>query len=124
MVARATFSDPAARFASAAEMAEALRDAMRTRRRGGDLAPVPEVAPAGELEELEEAAPVAPFRPRHQDGGEGDRRYALFLLASSVLLMLCLILVGWLAIESGPATAHPGAPAAVPGAEESGSPTA
>lgn len=71
-----------------------------------------------------EAAPAAPFRPRTRDEGEGDRRYALLLLASSVLLMLCLILVGWLAIENSPATAHPGAPAARPGGEEAQGPLA
>ena len=118
VVARATFSDPAARFASAAEMAETLREAVRMR--GRPAAPGPEPAawqggtPREEgAEELAEGAPVAPFRPRQTEEGEGDRRYALLLLASSVLLMLCLMLVSWLAIERSPSTVHPGAPAAV-----------
>ena len=121
VVARATFSDPAARFGSAAEMAEALREAVRARRPTGSE-PVVALQP----EELEAAA-VAPFPPRPRDprdGGEGDRRYALLLLASSVLLMLCLILVSWLALEQGAATARPGAPAAVPAAEEADAPLA
>lgn len=128
VVARATFSDPAARFGSAAEMAEALREAVRARRRTGDPGPAPEAAPL-QPEELETAA-VAPFPPRPRglrdegDGGEGDRRYALLLLASSVLLMLCLILVSWLALEQGAATTQPGAPAAVPGAAEADLPLA
>jgi serine/threonine protein kinase len=94
VLARATFPDPAARYRSAAEMMEALRHAGRAR-----PAAMPEVAEVGARPE---AALVTPFptvaRPQHEDSDDGDRRWALLLLAVTLLLMLSVIATGWFLI--------------------------
>jgi serine/threonine-protein kinase len=97
VLARATFPDPAARYRTAAEMAEALRQAGRAR--GVSALPVrgPKAVP--------EIAAVTPFpsaqRPRSEeseDGDRRDRRWALLLLAVTLLLMLSVIATGWFLI--------------------------
>lgn len=114
VVARATFADRSARFAGAADMAEALR-AGRGEPVGGRDAASPK-RPAGR----EPLSSVARFRLPGRAGaveegadrgeGEGDRRNALLFLASSLLLLAFLILAGWLILEMEP----PGGPAAAP----------
>lgn len=130
VVARATFADRSARFASAADMAEALRGR-------GELAGGPEALAemAGSAPALQAAseAPrsVARFRLPGRAGGvregegqdrgghgdandrsEGDRRHALLCLASSILLLACLILAGWLVLKLEPADGPTAAPSA------------
>lgn len=102
VLARATFPDPAARYRSAEEMAEALRQAGRAR---GPRA----VAPAaGSRPDTAETAAVTPFptsqHARPEPSEDGDRRWALLLLAVTLLLMLSVIATGWFLIggESRP----------------------
>lgn len=92
VLARATFPDPAARYRNAAEMAEALRQAGRARPVTTGRRPVPA-----------SAAAVTPFpaaqRPsRSETAEDGDRRWALLLLAVTLLLMLSVIATGWFLI--------------------------
>ncbi|HEX5714820.1 MAG TPA: protein kinase [Thermoanaerobaculia bacterium] len=98
VLARATFPDPAARYKSAAEMAEALRHAGRARAVSAN--------PASGLRAVTgfhpENAAVTPFpsapRPRSEEPEDGDRRWALLLLAVTLLLMLSVIATGWFLI--------------------------
>ncbi len=93
VLARATFPDPAARYRSAAEMAEALRNAGRARGVSALPEPGPKAVPL---------AAVTPFpstqRPRPKEPEDGDRRWALLLLAVTLLLMLSVIATGWFLI--------------------------
>lgn len=95
VLARATFPDPAARFRNAAEMAEALRQAGRAR-------PASLLPPAGPRSLPAETAAVTPFpsaaRFRAESTEDGDRRWALLLLAVTLLLMLSVIATGWFLI--------------------------
>lgn len=93
VLARATFPDPAARYRSAAEMAEALRQAGRAR---GPRA----VPPAAGTRPETAAVTLFPTSQRaHPEGSEhGDRRWALLLLAVTLLLMLSVIATGWFLI--------------------------
>lgn len=92
VLARATFPDPAARYRSAAEMAEALRHAGRAR----PVAAVPGPQAVSSL------AAVTPFpsaaRPHPEEAEGGDRRWALLLLTVTLLLMLSVIATGWFLI--------------------------
>lgn len=94
VLARATFPDPAARYRSAAEMSDALRQAGRARA----------AAPASGPRAVPPAADsrVTPFpspqRARSEDSEDGDRRWALLLLAVTLLLMLSVIATGWFLI--------------------------
>jgi serine/threonine protein kinase len=91
VLARATFPDPAARYRSAAEMAEALRQAGRARGASALPAPGPRAVAA-----------VTPFpisQPaRSEESEDGDRRWALLLLAVTLLLMLSVLATGWFLI--------------------------
>lgn len=118
VLARATFPDPAMRFRSAADMADALRQAARARPAAPAVAPVAPVAVAAGMAELPlpepppsrvarlEVAAVTPFpaaaRPHLsaavEDGDAGDRRWALLLLTVTLLLMLSVIATGWLLV--------------------------
>lgn len=93
VLARATFPDPAARYRSAAEMAEALRHAGRARGVSALPASGPRAVPS---------AAVTPFpisQPsRSEQSEDGDRRWALLLLAVTLLLMLSVIATGWFLI--------------------------
>lgn len=106
VLARATCPDPSMRFRSAADMADALRQARRVRA----AAPVP-AGPLAEMADVAELAgvvrfemtPVTPFpaaaRPDlskdAEDSAQGDRRWALLLLTVTLLLMLSVIATGW-----------------------------
>ncbi len=118
VLARATSQEPSARYASAAEMAEALREAVRTDGSSGvrprTSPPLP--AEEGRLEVFPGAPrPVAaaPARPQ-SDAGERDHRRALLLLAATLLLMVFVLATGWFLLNQDgsptPAGAH-----AVPG---------
>jgi serine/threonine protein kinase len=112
VLARATFPDPAARYRSAAEMAEALRQAGRAR--SVSVHPVLP-APRDASEELGEVgAAVTPFpsvaQARKAESNEdGDRRWALLLLAVTLLLMLSVIATGWFLIGGDAAPERAGA---------------
>jgi hypothetical protein len=113
VLARATFPDPSARFRSAAEMAEALRQAGRAR----PASAVPSPSPRGISETMPGSAPgstaVTPFpnaaRLRMESTEDGDRRWALLLLAVTLLLMLSVIATGWFLIGGDPAAGSAGA---------------
>jgi serine/threonine protein kinase len=113
VLARATFPDPSARYRSAAEMAEALRQAGRAR--PASMLPP---GPRGVRDRVAEPHPgnaaVTPFpaavlRPRMESTEDGDRRWALLLLAVTLLLMLSVIATGWLLIGGDPTTERAGA---------------
>jgi hypothetical protein len=101
VLARATFPDPSARFRSAAEMAEALRQAGRAR-------PVSMLSPGPRVVSNEAGAAVTPFpsvaRMRTESTEDGDRRWALLLLAVTLLLMLSVIATGWFLIGGDTST--------------------
>jgi eukaryotic-like serine/threonine-protein kinase len=120
VLARATFPDPAARYRSAAEMAEALRQAGRAR--AVSVLPTPGLrsVPGETLVSPQPGAAVTPFpsvaRLRTESTEDGDRRWALLLLAVTLLLMLSVIATGWFLIGGGdpsdpsdPVTEHAGA---------------
>lgn len=103
VLARATFPDPAARYRSAAEMADALRQAGRARAQAAGPRAVPAAA----------GSRVTPFpsprRTSSEDAGNGDRRWALLLLAVTLLLMLSVIATGWFLLggDAGAQSAMP-----------------
>lgn len=92
VLARATFPDPAARYRSAAEMAEALRQAGRVRG-SAVTAPGPRAVPASAVTPFPISQPA-----RSEESEDGDRRWALLLLAVTLLLMLSVIATGWFLI--------------------------
>jgi serine/threonine protein kinase len=104
VLARATFPDPAARYRSAAEMAEALRQAGRAR---SVLSPPGLRGVPRETAEPQFTAAVTPFpspsRAQPESAEDGDRRWALLLLAVTLLLMLSVIATGWFLIGGDPA---------------------
>ena len=92
VLARATFPDPAARYRSAAEMAEALRQAGRARA-SAVTAPGPRAVPPAAVTPFPTSQPA-----RAEESEDGDRRWALLLLAVTLLLMLSVIATGWFLI--------------------------
>lgn len=102
VLARATCPDPASRYGSARDMAEALREAGRAGARRAGLrherrSPVPEEvreAPVRLVTPLR--TPVASRRPESSE--EGDLWRALLLLVVTLLLMAFLIATGWFII--------------------------
>ena len=116
ILARATFPAPAARFASAAEMADALREASRAAVQGPVAVPGPG-RPAAEVAVIERSRPVRrpqPVRspspqapPRTEEDEAGDRWYALLLFAATVLLMLLVIAAGWVLVGQDGARNRP-----------------
>jgi eukaryotic-like serine/threonine-protein kinase len=115
VLARATFPDPAARYRSAAEMAEALRQAGRARAvsvlptsgptPGPGLLSGPRSLAGEAVGPSQPGAAVTPFpsaaRFRTESTEDGDRRWALLLLAVTLLLMLSVIATGWFLIGGG-----------------------
>jgi hypothetical protein len=104
VLARATFPDPRARYGSAREMADALREAGRSgaaRRRSAPPA--------------EDLAGVAPIRRlelpgRRAEDEERDLWRAFLLLMATLLLMVFVLAAGWLLIapQTAPKTKIPG----------------
>jgi serine/threonine protein kinase len=105
VLARATCPDPASRYGSAREMAEALREAGRAgARRSGfrreRRSPLPEEDREGLVLRL--AAPVRLPAPAHrQEESEADLWRALLLLVATLLLLACLIAAGWFVLGLG-----------------------
>jgi eukaryotic-like serine/threonine-protein kinase len=112
VLARATFQDPAARFRSAAEMAEALREAARS----DDVpAPRPRLQPVPALP-AEARVEVFPRTagPGAEERGEAWR--ALLVLTATLLLMVLVLATGWLLLGregSAPPAGASGSPPAV-----------
>lgn len=111
VLARATFPDPAARFASAAEMADALREASRAavqgpvavldpRRFTGEVAEIKSKSsrPARRPQPARSPKPKIAFGSESEEDEAGDRWYALLLFAATVLLMLLVIAAGWILV--------------------------
>jgi len=111
VLARATFPDPAARYRSASDMAEALRQAGRARAKVALPAPGPRAVPAEVASRA--GAAVTPFpvavRPALEETEDGDRRWALLLLTVTLLLMLSVIATGWFLIGGDTLPRGPGA---------------
>jgi hypothetical protein len=94
VLARATFADPAARYQSAAEMAEALREAGRAVVASG---PRSLDRPRGADSRVAEFSPRRPSPPRQgQNPEERELWHALVLLMASLLLMTLVLTTGWL----------------------------
>ena len=95
VLARATCPNPAARFGSAAEMAEALREAGRA---GAGLAAGRRGRAASSLEPpvpLRLAAPLPLPARRPAEREDGDFHKALLLLGTAFLLLVFILIVGW-----------------------------
>lgn len=119
VLARATCPDPAARFGSAGEMADALREAgqagerLAARSRRGRSAAGSEPRP----EPLRLAAPVPLLLPTRArpPAEEGDFWRALLLLVSALLLMAFVLTTGWLLVpEESPKSKKPGTESRAP----------
>lgn len=116
VLARATFPDPGARFATAAEMADALREASRAAVQGPVAVPNPHQS-TGEVAVIERSRPSRrpqpvrsprPPEPQPRSEGEtGDRWYALLLFAATVLLMLLVIAAGWVLVGQDGSRSRP-----------------
>lgn len=109
VLARATCPDPAARFGSAGEMADALREAGRA---GAGLALRSRRGRSATGQEpLRLAAPVPlPTRPRPA-AEEGDLWRSLLLLVAVLLLMAFVLTTGWILIQDGVPRPEGGSPA-------------
>jgi serine/threonine protein kinase len=95
VLARATCPNPAARFGSAAEMAEALREAGRA---GADLAAGRRGETASSPEppvplRLASPLPLPDRRPAARE--DGDFHKALLLLGTAFLLLVFILIAGW-----------------------------
>jgi serine/threonine protein kinase len=100
VLARATFTNPAARFRDAREMAEALRLAGRA---GNPVLTTPRPSRSVARSEPARLQSIArlPSRPEParavpEDGD--DRKLALLLVAAALVLLLMVIAAGWLLI--------------------------
>jgi hypothetical protein len=94
VLARSTFANPAARYQSAAEMAEALREAGRAVVASG---PRSLDRPRGADSRVAEFSPRRPSPPRQGRKPE-DRElwHALVLMVASLLLMTFVLTTGWI----------------------------
>jgi serine/threonine protein kinase len=115
VLARATSLDPEARYESAEEMAEALREAGRTEAapalRHGKVEAAPDSGPLGRVAIFPQRfqkppQPSVPQPPpsssvQEEDGQGGDLWRALVLLVASLLLMSFVLTTGWLLLADG-----------------------
>jgi serine/threonine protein kinase len=107
VLARATCPDPASRYGSAREMAEALREAGRAGTRRAGLRrerrpPLPEgvrAAPVRLATPVRLPAPASRQSRAGRQDEEGDLWRALLLLVVTLLLMAFLIATGWFMID-------------------------
>ena len=109
VLARATWPDPAARYQDAAEMSEALRQAARANEATQSSGVLREAAAAPAARELVgpqrpsvAALPVRSGARTSEESGNEERRFALLLVATALLLMLSVIAAGWLLVGQGP----------------------
>jgi serine/threonine protein kinase len=97
VLARATFADPAARYQSAAEMAEALREAGRAMMASGLRSlDRPLDRSRGADSRVAEFSPRRPSPPRPGRNPDRELWHALVLLVASLLLMTLVLTTGWL----------------------------
>ena len=104
VLARATWPDPAARYQDAREMSEALRQAARAdEATPSSLRAVDPVTeePAGPQRPSVAALPVRSGARTSGESGNEERRFALLLVATALLLMLSVIAAGWLLVGQG-----------------------
>jgi hypothetical protein len=117
VLARAAFPAPAARYQSAGEMAEALREAGQTAMAPGPRRLEERAAPSRVAEFPGIPRVTAPGRPAKKKE-DGDLWYAMVLLVISLLLMTFTLATGWYILDrdrsampvSGPAVLHPSPP--------------
>lgn len=105
VLARATWPDPAARYQDAAEMSEALRQAARAdEATPSSLRKVAPVTgePAGPQLHSVSSLPVRGGTRTSGESGNEERKFALLLVATALLLMLSVIAAGWLLVGQGP----------------------
>lgn len=114
VLARATSLDPEARYESAEEMAEALREAGRAETspvlRRGEMDATPDTGPLGRVAIFPQrfqrppqpsaAQPVPPSSVQEEDG-QRDLWRALVFLVASLLLMSFVLTTGWLLLGDG-----------------------
>lgn len=123
VLARAAFPNPATRYQSAGEMAEALREAGQTAMTAGPRRLEERPAASKVAEFPGTPRPSAPVRSAKKKE-DGDLWYAMVLLVTSLLLMTFTLATGWYILDRdraampvpGPAVLqppHPG-PAVVP----------
>ena len=106
VLARATFADPAARYQSAAEMAEALREAGRAVVASG---PRSLDRPRGAGSRVAEFSPRRPSPPRQERNLEERELWqALVLMVASLLLMTLVLSTGWVLLGRDGARARTG----------------
>lgn len=117
VLARSTCADPAARFGSAGEMADALREAgqrgarLAVRSRRGRPAAGPEPQPGP----LRLAAPVPLPTRSHPPAEEGPLWKTLLLLVTALLLVAFVLTTGWLLVQDGiPPSKKPGTESRAP----------
>ena len=111
VLARATSPNPAARYESAAEMADALRDAARAggpsrsqaRLQGAD----PAARPGATLRLIAAPSRFAPPPPLSEAEDEGQIWRTLVLLATSLVLLTFLVVAGWF-LFGAPENKNPG----------------
>ena len=99
VLARATSANPAARYESAAEMGDALRDAAAhswrpVSHRPGSVS-APEVQPGANLRLITAPARFAPPSDRSQEGDDGETWRTLVFLVTSLLLLTFVVATGW-----------------------------
>ena len=96
VLARATSTNPAARYKSAAEMAEALREAARAWRPASQRQEAaPEIPPATGLRLIKAPSRFAPPPDRSEGKEDGESWRTLVLLVTSLLLLTFVIAAGW-----------------------------
>ncbi len=106
VLARATFAGPAARYQSAAEMAEALREAGRAVVACGSRSLD---RPRADGSRVAEFAPRRPSLPRPgRNPEEREIWQALVLLVASLLLVALVLTTGWLLLGRDAARARTG----------------
>jgi hypothetical protein len=116
VLARATFVDPAGRYQTAKEMADALREAGRAeagprpRHQDGSSGAGAQVKsfPVASLRLVAER----PAAPPAQEGDDGGLWRALLLLVASLLLLTFVLAGGWFLLERGGSVWAGGQPAA------------
>lgn len=109
--ARAASPNPGARYESAAEMADALRDAARaggpSRSQGRPQGPDPEPRPGATLRLIAAPSRFAPPPPLAGAEDDGQIWRTLVLLVTSLLLLTFLLAAGWFLFKA-PENKNPG----------------
>jgi len=99
VLARATFANPAARYQSAAEMAEALREAGQAAVAPGPRRLEERTALSNVAEFPHSTRPAVSPPPQLPKQEEGDLWYAMVLLVASLLLLSFALATGWFILD-------------------------